>query len=72
VRYNHSFDAVVRVLEQVLDSLSLGRVTLAFTCANGFYALSFAARRPKRVERLVLRANTFVRSDDELDRAGRA
>jgi len=54
VGYDHSFDAVVRVLEQVLDSMSLGRVTLAFTCANGFYALAFAARRPERVERLVL------------------
>jgi len=54
VGYDHSFDAVVRVLEQVLDSLSLGRVTLAFTCANGFYALAFAARRSERVERLVL------------------
>jgi pimeloyl-ACP methyl ester carboxylesterase len=54
VGYDHSFDAVVRVLEQVLDSLSLGRVTLAFTCANGFYALAFAARRPERVEQLVL------------------
>lgn len=54
VGYDHSFDAVVRVLEQVLDSLGLGRVTLAFTCANGFYALAFAARRPARVERLVL------------------
>jgi pimeloyl-ACP methyl ester carboxylesterase len=54
VGYDHSFDAVVRVLEQILDSLSLGRVTLACTCANGFYALAFAARRPERVERLVL------------------
>jgi pimeloyl-ACP methyl ester carboxylesterase len=52
--YDHSFDAVMRVLEQVLDSLSLGRVTLACTCANGFYALAFAARWPERVERLVL------------------
>jgi pimeloyl-ACP methyl ester carboxylesterase len=44
----------MRVLEQVLDSLSLGRVTLAFTCSNGFYALAFAARQSERVERLVL------------------
>jgi pimeloyl-ACP methyl ester carboxylesterase len=42
------------VLDQVLDSLKLERVTLACTCANGFYALAFAARRPERVERLVL------------------
>jgi pimeloyl-ACP methyl ester carboxylesterase len=52
--YDHSFAAAVSVIEQVLDQLGLARVTLAFTCANGFYALAFASRRPERVARLVL------------------
>ena len=51
--YDHSFGAALSVLEDVLDSLGLARVTLAFTCANGFYALAFASRRPERVARLV-------------------
>lgn len=38
----------------VLDALNLDRATLAFSCANGFYAAAAANLQPERVAALVL------------------
>ena len=43
-----------RATLSVLDALNLDRVTLAFSCANGFYAAAAANLQPERVAALVL------------------
>jgi pimeloyl-ACP methyl ester carboxylesterase len=53
-RYDHSLDAGARAVLAVLDALRIDRATLAFNCANGFYALRLAQIAPNRVTRLVL------------------
>jgi pimeloyl-ACP methyl ester carboxylesterase len=37
-----------------MDQLSIGRATLAFTCANGFYAIAAAKKAPERIVSMVL------------------
>ena len=53
-RYNHSLDHGAAVVLSVLDALGIAAATLAFSCANGFYALRVAQTAPQRVTRLVL------------------
>lgn len=43
-------DAIV----ELLDALSIPKAALAFTCANGFFAMNLAKRYPQRVSHLVL------------------
>ncbi|MBI2518299.1 MAG: alpha/beta hydrolase [Opitutae bacterium] len=52
--YTHSLDHGARVVLAVLDALSIPKAALAFSCANGFYALRTAQLAPQRVTRLVL------------------
>lgn len=52
--YEHSLDQGARAVLGVLDGLGIGRATLAFSCANGFYALRAAKLAPERVSSLVL------------------
>lgn len=52
--YDHSLAACTDAMLDVMDQLELERSTLAFTCANGYYALALAKRAPKRVAGLVL------------------
>lgn len=52
--YTHSLDDGARAVLGVLDALGVARATLAFSCANGFYALRAAQIAPARIERLVL------------------
>lgn len=52
--YTHSLDAGANVVLNVMDALAVDRATLAFSCANGFYALRVAQRARHRVSRLVL------------------
>lgn len=52
--YTHSLDDGARVVLAVLDALGIPRAALAFSCANGFYALRTAQLAPQRVTRLVL------------------
>ena len=41
-------------MREVLDALNLQRAALAFSCANGFYALRVAQEAPERIAHLVL------------------
>lgn len=50
--YNHSLQSGSQVIKEVLDFLKIPKATLAFSCANGFYALIFATLNPNRVERI--------------------
>ncbi|GLQ89977.1 alpha/beta fold hydrolase [Dyella flagellata] len=52
--YAHSLDQGARAVLGVLDDLGIERATLAFSCANGFYALRAAQLAPGRVANLVL------------------
>jgi pimeloyl-ACP methyl ester carboxylesterase len=51
--YRHSFEQACEVIEQVFDALGLNSATLAFSCANGFYALCFAKKHPAKVNQLI-------------------
>lgn len=52
--YVHSLDQGARLILNVLDSLNIGTTTLAFSCANGFYALAAARLAPDRINSLML------------------
>jgi pimeloyl-ACP methyl ester carboxylesterase len=52
--YAHSLDEGARVVLGVLDALGISRATLAFSCANGFYALRAAKLAPDRISSLFL------------------
>jgi pimeloyl-ACP methyl ester carboxylesterase len=52
--YGHTLDQGARVVLGVLDQLGIERATLAFSCANGFYALRAARLWPERIESLFL------------------
>jgi pimeloyl-ACP methyl ester carboxylesterase len=52
--YQHSLDHGARAVLGVLDHLRIAKATLAFSCANGFYALRVAQLAPARVSNLVL------------------
>jgi pimeloyl-ACP methyl ester carboxylesterase len=53
-RYTHSLDEGAGVVLGVLDALGITRATLAFSCANGFYALRTAQVAPHRITRVLL------------------
>ncbi len=52
--YEHSLDHGARAVLGVMDHLGIAKATLAFSCANGFYALRVAQLAPARVSNLVL------------------
>lgn len=52
--YEHSLDQGAGAILGVLDSLGIRKATLAFSCANGFYALRAAQLAPERISSLVL------------------
>lgn len=52
--YGHSLDDGASAVLGVLDALGIGQASLAFSCANGFYALRAARRAPRRIARLFL------------------
>jgi pimeloyl-ACP methyl ester carboxylesterase len=52
--YQHSLDQGARAVLGVLDHLGIAQAALAFSCANGFYALRAAQLAPQRINRLVL------------------
>lgn len=53
---NYGVEAWSRQLEEFLDATGIGKVHLVATSAGGAVALDFAARRPDRVESMVLAA----------------
>jgi len=52
--YRHSLDQGAHAILGVLRRLGIKRATLAFSCANGFYALRAAKLAPRRITNLVL------------------
>jgi len=52
--YAHSLEQGAGVVLAVLDQLQIGRATLAFSCANGLYAIRAAQLAPARIDSLML------------------
>ncbi len=52
--YAHSLDQGAGAIIGVMDALEIERATLAFSCANGFYALRTAQLAPHRIAGLFL------------------
>jgi pimeloyl-ACP methyl ester carboxylesterase len=52
--YSHSLDEGATAILGVLDGLDISTATLAFSCANGLYALRAAQAAPERTSSLVL------------------
>jgi pimeloyl-ACP methyl ester carboxylesterase len=52
--YTHSLDQGAHAVLGVLDCLGIKSATLAFSCANGFYALRAAKLAPQRISHMVL------------------
>lgn len=68
--YRHSLDDGAKVVLGVLDALDIGAATLAFSCANGFYALRAAQLAPERITSLILSQTPSMAAMDAW--AGRA
>ena len=60
--YAHSLDQGATAVLGVLDALRIERATLAFSCANGFYAMRAAQRAPERIAGLVLSQTPSLRA----------
>lgn len=52
--YSHALGQGADAVLAVLDALDIREATLAFSCANGFYAIAAAKREPSRVRSLLL------------------
>lgn len=52
--YGHTLEQGADVILAVMDALEVREAALAFSCANGFYAISAAKRAPQRIRRLTL------------------
>jgi pimeloyl-ACP methyl ester carboxylesterase len=52
--YGHTLGQGSDVVLAVMDALDIKEAALAFSCANGFYAIAAAKKAPHRVRRLLL------------------
>lgn len=52
--YGHALDQGACVVLELMDALNIPRATLAFSCANGLYAVQAARLAPHRIASLVL------------------
>ena len=52
--YDYSFDKGSKLLLQVMDSLKLSKVSLLFSCSNGYYAIKAAIENQERFNHLFL------------------
>lgn len=52
--YDHTVDRGAEVVLAVMDALDIREAALAFSCANGFYAIAAAKMAPVRIRRLLL------------------
>lgn len=53
-RYNYSFDHGSRLLIQVMDSLQVDKVSLLYSCSNGYYAMQAAMAHAHRFHHIFL------------------
>jgi pimeloyl-ACP methyl ester carboxylesterase len=60
--YVHSLNQGAAVIVSVMDVLGVDQATLAFSCANGLYALRVAQIAPHRIQQLVLSQTPSLRA----------
>lgn len=53
-RYDFGTKATTDCIAELMDHLCVSKVILAFTCANGLFAMNFAKQYPARVSHLIL------------------
>jgi len=53
-KYDYSFSNGSNLLLQVMDSLRLRKVSLLFSCSNGYYAIQAAIQNPERFNHIFL------------------
>jgi pimeloyl-ACP methyl ester carboxylesterase len=53
-RYGHTLAQGSAAILAVMDALDIREAALAFSCANGFYAIAAAKQAPQRIRRLLL------------------
>jgi pimeloyl-ACP methyl ester carboxylesterase len=53
-RYDYSFNDGSSLLLQVMDILKLSRVSLLFSCSNGYYAIQAGIKNPERFNHIFL------------------
>lgn len=53
-RYRHRVEQGAGVVVELMDALDVREASLAFSCANGFYALAAAKAAPSRIRSLIL------------------
>ena len=52
--YNYSYENGANLLLQVIQVLDLGKVSLLFSCSNGYYAIQAAIKYPERFNHIFL------------------
>ncbi|CAM1372459.1 Alpha/beta hydrolase [Tenacibaculum litopenaei] len=53
-KYDYSFESGANLLNQIMDILELERVSLLFSCSNGYYAMKAAMNNPERFRHIFL------------------
>lgn len=61
-RYDYSFSSGSDLLFQVMESLNLGKVSLLFSCSNGYYAIQAAIVKPERFNHIFLSQTPSIHS----------
>ena len=52
--YNYSFESGADLLLQVMDALNLNKVSLLFSCSNGYYAIKAGIKSSERFQHIFL------------------
>lgn len=53
-KYDYSFESGSNLLLQIMDILKLEKVSLLFSCSNGYYAIQAAVKNPARFNHIFL------------------
>lgn len=61
-KYDYSFSAGAKLLVQVMNSLKLAKVSLLFSCSNGYYAIQAATENPERFNHIFLSQTPSIES----------
>ena len=61
-KYDYSFSNGSKLLLQVMDILKLSKVSLLFSCSNGYYAIQAAMMNPERFNHIFLSQTPSIES----------
>jgi len=60
--YNYTIEAGTNVLLQIMNILKLEKVSLLFSCSNGYYAINLAEKNPDRLNHIFLAQTPSISS----------